>query len=105
VSYLTVNRGTPKRETPIDVLHLSGANIGGGANRKHWGKSFCCLCGSDGDVKRELKTRSSLLTERIARSASLVNRCTRHRSGTNPSFTESRNTRMSLLRVGNGVLL
>ena len=38
MSYLTVNRGTPKRETPIDVLHPSGANIGGGANRKHWGK-------------------------------------------------------------------
>jgi len=37
VSYLTVNRGTPNRETPIDVLHPSGANIGGGANRKHWG--------------------------------------------------------------------
>ena len=38
MSYLTVNRGTPKRETPINVLHPSGANIGGGANRKHWGK-------------------------------------------------------------------
>ena len=38
MSYLTVNRGTPNRETPIDVLHPSGANIGGGANRTHWGK-------------------------------------------------------------------
>ena len=40
MSYLTVNRGTPNRETPIDVLHPSGANIGGGANRKHWGNTF-----------------------------------------------------------------
>ena len=66
---------------------------------------FCCLCGSDGDAERGLKTRSLLLTERIARLASLVNRCTHHRSGTNPSFTESRNTRMSMLRVGDGVIL
>jgi len=66
---------------------------------------FCCLCGSDGDAERGLKTQSSLLTERIARLASLVNRCTHHRSGTNPSFTESRNTRMSMLRVGDGVIL
>jgi len=43
VSYLTVNRGTPNRETPIDVLHPSGANIGGGANRKHWGKRASIL--------------------------------------------------------------
>jgi len=40
VSCLTVNRGTPNRKTPIDVLEPSGANIGGGANRKHWGNTL-----------------------------------------------------------------